>query len=60
MLYGDYTKPDPPADIIRTAADRRVDVALVWGPLLPRRLGVYRTICFAHNAPTAFEYREGS
>lgn len=33
MLYGDYTKPNPPAEIVRAVADRRVDVALVWGPL---------------------------
>jgi mxaJ protein len=33
MLYGDYAKPDPPADIIRAVADRDIDVALVWGPL---------------------------
>ena len=33
MLYGDYTKPDPPADIIRAVAQNHVDVAVVWGPL---------------------------
>ena len=33
MLYGDYAKPNPPAEIVRAVADRRVDVALVWGPL---------------------------
>jgi mxaJ protein len=33
MLYGDYAKPNPPADIIRAVADRKVDVSLVWGPL---------------------------
>lgn len=33
MLYGDYTHPDPPAEIVRAVNDRRVDVAIVWGPL---------------------------
>jgi mxaJ protein len=33
MLYGDYTKPSPPADIIRAVARNDVDVAVVWGPL---------------------------
>jgi mxaJ protein len=33
MLYGDYRKPNPPADIIDAVARGDVDVALVWGPL---------------------------
>lgn len=33
MLYGDYSRPNPPAEIVRAVADRKVDVALVWGPL---------------------------
>ena len=33
MLYGDYTKPNPPADIIRAVEQDDVDVAVVWGPL---------------------------
>jgi mxaJ protein len=33
MLYGDYTKPNPPADIIEAVARGDIDVALVWGPL---------------------------
>lgn len=32
-LYGDYAKPNPPADIIRAVADGKVDMALAWGPL---------------------------
>ena len=32
-LYGDYSKPNPPADIIAAVARGRVDVAVVWGPL---------------------------
>jgi mxaJ protein len=33
MLYGDYTKPNPPADIVRAVEQGDVDVAVVWGPL---------------------------
>jgi mxaJ protein len=33
MLYGDYSKPNPPADIVRAVQRGDVDVALVWGPL---------------------------
>lgn len=33
MLYGDYTKPNPPAAIIDAVRDEDVDVAVVWGPL---------------------------
>jgi mxaJ protein len=32
-LYGDYSKPNPPARIIDAVASGSVDVALVWGPL---------------------------
>ena len=33
MLYGDYARPNPPAQIVRAVANGEVDVALVWGPL---------------------------
>jgi quinoprotein dehydrogenase-associated probable ABC transporter substrate-binding protein len=33
MLYGDYAKPNPPAEIIRAVERGDVDVAFVWGPL---------------------------
>jgi mxaJ protein len=33
MLYGDYAKPNPPAEIVRAVERGDVDVALVWGPL---------------------------
>jgi mxaJ protein len=33
MLYGDYAKPNPPAEIVHAVERRDVDVALVWGPL---------------------------
>lgn len=33
MLYGDYTKPNPPAAIVDAVETGAVDVAVVWGPL---------------------------
>jgi quinoprotein dehydrogenase-associated probable ABC transporter substrate-binding protein len=33
MIYGDYSKPDPPAEIIRAVANDSIDVAVAWGPL---------------------------
>lgn len=32
-VYGDYTKPNPPARILDAVASGEVDVAIVWGPL---------------------------
>ena len=32
-VYGDYSKPNPPARILDAVVDREVDVAAVWGPL---------------------------
>jgi mxaJ protein len=32
-VYGDYSRPDPQRDLIDAVADRRVDVAVMWGPL---------------------------
>jgi quinoprotein dehydrogenase-associated probable ABC transporter substrate-binding protein len=32
-VYGDYSRPDPQREIIDAVADRRIDVAVVWGPL---------------------------
>jgi len=32
-VYGDYRQPNPPARIIDAVVDRRIDVAVVWGPL---------------------------
>ena len=32
-LFGDYSKPNPPAAIIDAVAKGEVDVAIVWGPL---------------------------
>jgi len=33
LVYGDYRRPDPAADIVRAVADREIDVAAVWGPV---------------------------
>jgi mxaJ protein len=33
MLYGDYSRPNPPADILDALARGEIDVAIVWGPL---------------------------
>jgi len=33
MLYGDYSRPNPPAEIIEAVERGEIDVALVWGPL---------------------------
>ena len=32
-VYGDYSKPNPPARIVDAVARGEVDVAVVWGPL---------------------------
>ena len=32
-VYGDYREPNPPARIVDAIAQRKVDVAVVWGPL---------------------------
>jgi mxaJ protein len=32
-LYGDYNEPNPPARIIDAVVDKKVDIAVVWGPL---------------------------
>lgn len=33
MLYGDYSRPNPPAAIVDAVDRGEVDVAVVWGPL---------------------------
>ncbi|MBV9862691.1 MAG: substrate-binding domain-containing protein [Alphaproteobacteria bacterium] len=33
MLYGDYSRPNPPAAIIDAVARGDIDIAVVWGPL---------------------------
>jgi quinoprotein dehydrogenase-associated probable ABC transporter substrate-binding protein len=31
-VYGDYSKPNPPAGIVDAVAKKQVDIAVVWGP----------------------------
>jgi mxaJ protein len=33
MLYGDYSRPNPPAAVMAAVEKGEVDAALVWGPL---------------------------
>ncbi|WP_305098021.1 substrate-binding domain-containing protein [Croceibacterium aestuarii] len=33
MLYGDYTRPNPPAAIVDAVEKGEIDAGLVWGPL---------------------------
>lgn len=44
MIYGDFSKPNPPARLIEAVENRDVDIAAVWGPL-----GGY----FAKSSPVA-------
>jgi mxaJ protein len=32
-VYGDYRRPDPPAQILEAVAQGEIDIAAVWGPL---------------------------
>jgi mxaJ protein len=32
-VYGDYKRPNPPAELIHAVAGGRIDVAVAWGPL---------------------------
>lgn len=32
MIYGDYSKPNPPSDIVAAVARGDIDLAIVWGP----------------------------
>jgi mxaJ protein len=45
-IYGDYKQPNPPAALINAVADRRVDVAVAWGPLAGY---------FAQSSPVALQ-----
>jgi mxaJ protein len=31
-IYGDYSKPNPPAELVQAVADGRIDIAIIWGP----------------------------
>jgi quinoprotein dehydrogenase-associated probable ABC transporter substrate-binding protein len=43
-IYGDYSQPDPPANLIRAVASHDIDLAIAWGPLAGY---------FAHRSPVA-------
>jgi mxaJ protein len=47
-LYGDYSKPNPPARLIEAVANKDVDVAIAWGPLAGY---------FAKRSPVPLELR---
>jgi mxaJ protein len=32
-VYGDYSQPNPPAEIVNAVTRKDIDVAIVWGPL---------------------------
>lgn len=32
-IYGDYSRPSPPSELLKAVADGKVDVAIAWGPL---------------------------
>jgi mxaJ protein len=32
-IYGDYSRPNPPADLLAALARKDIDVAIAWGPL---------------------------
>jgi mxaJ protein len=31
-IYGDYSRPDPPSDLVHAVARGEIDVAIIWGP----------------------------
>jgi mxaJ protein len=31
-IYGDYSRPDPPSELVHAVARGEVDVAIIWGP----------------------------
>jgi mxaJ protein len=31
-IYGDYSRPNPPSDLVHAVASGEVDVAIIWGP----------------------------
>lgn len=45
-IYGDYSKPDPPRDLIDALTRGEIDVAIAWGPLAGY---------FAKRSPVALE-----
>jgi quinoprotein dehydrogenase-associated probable ABC transporter substrate-binding protein len=63
MIYGDYSRPNPPERLLEALAQRRIDVAAVWGPLggyFAQRSPVPMTVTAmthtARFAPLSFRY----
>ena len=61
-IYGDYSKPNPPASLIAAVAEGEVDVAIAWGPLAgyfatrqPRSLDI-TPIAPERDGPVPFVY----
>jgi len=67
-VYGDYSRPNPPARILDAVVDRDVDIAAVWGPLagyfvkqdkLPLRLTPVSPAMDGPNLPMIFDISMG-
>lgn len=43
-IYGDYSRPDPPSELVHAVARGEIDVAIIWGPFAGY---------FAHREPVA-------
>lgn len=50
-IYGDYSQPDPPLDLIRAVERGEIDVAIAWGPLAGH--GARRAAVPLHVQPIA-------
>ena len=62
-VYGDYRRPDPPAQILEAVARGDIDIAAVWGPLAgyfaresPVKLRVVPIIDTEQFAPLLFQF----
>lgn len=66
-VYGDYRKNGPGADIVRSVADRTIDIAAVWGPtagyfskqVSPRLEVTPFAVAFDHGLGFAFDISMG-
>jgi mxaJ protein len=68
MVYGDYSRPAPQADIVRAVASGEVDIAFVWGPVagyfvpreqVPLRLTRVAPVDHSSDQPMAFAVSMG-
>jgi mxaJ protein len=67
-IYGDYSKPNPPARIVEAVAAGEIDVAVVWGPLagyfaqrqsVPLKIAPVRPQVDGSRLPMAFDISMG-